>query len=104
MVDELVFDDDVFDRWVLRRRKPASEHYRPKSNPLEIDLDIENPWLVKPREDGKNAYGIETRCGTYAMWNTHNRRHEPIDDACREARNAWYREYKRKRKEANVKV
>lgn len=37
-------------------------------------------------------------CGTYAAYRRHQRRGEPIDDACRDAYNAHQREQYRKRR------
>lgn len=42
----------------------------------------------------------EPPCGTYAAYQRHKTRGEPVDEACRVARNAYMRGYKKSRKPA----
>jgi len=96
MVSEYVFDDDVFDAWVLRQRKPIAIENRRPGRVLKVDLETLDPYLVKPRYDGKNAFGHVNQCGSKAMYQHHIKYGEPIDEACRTARNAYDADLRRK--------
>jgi hypothetical protein len=60
--------------------------------------EYQKAWRAKHGQGGPVGRPVTAPCGTAAAYKRHQRRGEPVDAACREAWNAWQRDYYRTRK------